>query len=173
MRHNCWLINRTGKRADFTPIDQGQEQNVKDNKVTYRSFGPGARFDYIKKISPAIPTLRGVKEAIRNQFQTLLARGKRHGKPAKDDDVALLVKMYQMLDAHSAHQGGRILRNADDRLKDVSTLGVQEIFNSDTAQRWWQERRKVARASTDIWPHQVDTESEAQLDILANTFLTQ
>jgi hypothetical protein len=72
IRKYCWLINRSGKQDRWLPIDQGQEQNIKDIKVSLytnkirggmtenfkvRSFGPGATWEYIQKVSPAIPTL--------------------------------------------------------------------------------------------------------------------
>ncbi|KAH8093843.1 hypothetical protein BXZ70DRAFT_897167 [Cristinia sonorae] len=149
IKHHCWLINRTGRRDDFTPVDQGQEQNIKDNKVTYRSFGPGASFGYIQKVSPAIPTLRGIKESVRQQFTTLLGRGKRHGKPSKDKDVALLVEMYQKSEVH-IHKNNRTLRNAADRAKDYITIGADEILNGQTMARWWNER-SFERSDENIW----------------------
>lgn len=38
----CWLMNRTGKPGSFLPFDLGQEENIADIKVNYRSMGPGA-----------------------------------------------------------------------------------------------------------------------------------
>ncbi|KAI0350254.1 hypothetical protein OH77DRAFT_1573825 [Trametes cingulata] len=58
IRRHCWLVNLTGKHDSFQAVDLAQEHNIKDIKVvTWRSFGPGATFAYIQKISPAIPVV--------------------------------------------------------------------------------------------------------------------
>lgn len=146
------MINRTGKRNGFTPVDQGQEQNIKDNKVTYRSMGPGTLFEYIRKMSPAIPTLRAVKERVRSQFASLLARGKHHGKPSKDADVAALIGMYRTSKMHTEERG-RTVKNTDlDRAKDYVTMGAGEIFSGQVIERWWTERDHD-RATDDIQEH--------------------
>ncbi|KAJ6582640.1 hypothetical protein DFH09DRAFT_1439496 [Mycena vulgaris] len=54
VRDNCWVINNTGRRAGHMPVDEAQEMNIKDIKVTHRSEGPQIDWKYLKKLHPAI-----------------------------------------------------------------------------------------------------------------------
>ncbi|KAJ7898884.1 hypothetical protein B0H14DRAFT_2223162, partial [Mycena olivaceomarginata] len=54
----CWLINQTIKSDGFLPVDEGQEHNIKDIKVTHRSQGPKVDWDYLKKLHPSINVIR-------------------------------------------------------------------------------------------------------------------
>ncbi|KAM5538412.1 hypothetical protein V8D89_008014 [Ganoderma adspersum] len=96
IQRHCWLVNFIGKCDGFMAVDMAQEHNIKDIKVIWRSFGPGATFAYIQKVSPAIPTLCAVKANIASSH---------HGTPAKDRDVEHLVKMYQTSKLHTKEAG--------------------------------------------------------------------
>ncbi|KAF9242900.1 hypothetical protein BU15DRAFT_60190 [Melanogaster broomeanus] len=89
VRKHCWLMNRSVKRDGWTPYDKGQDQNICDIKVTYHSFGPGATWDYLHKVSPAIPTLCELQRHMEKEFGSA-SRGTRHGIPSKEVDVAHL-----------------------------------------------------------------------------------
>ena len=103
MRH-CWLVNREGRRDSFVAVDQAQEQNIKDIKVTYRSFGPGATWSYLQTVSPAIPTLRAVQRHFESEFGTL-TRGSKHGEVRKDIDVKILTDQYVQSRIYSDQSG--------------------------------------------------------------------
>lgn len=100
-------------------------------------------------MSPAIPTLRAIKDHVSSQFASLLARGKRHGKPDKTKDVAVLIKMYQLGEVH-IEKRGRTSRNASDKVKDVMTAGAEEILGGSVIKRWWDDRR-FPRSTDEIW----------------------
>ena len=82
MRH-CWLVNFAGWKDSFLPYDLAQEHNIKDIKGTYRPDGPNNGWDYLHKISPAIPTIRAVQQHIEHDFGAV-ARGSKHTVPSKD-----------------------------------------------------------------------------------------
>ncbi|KDQ25341.1 hypothetical protein PLEOSDRAFT_1021103, partial [Pleurotus ostreatus PC15] len=68
---HCWLVNSTGRENWFTPIDMAQEHNIKDIKVImYRSEGPSVDWEYLKKLNPAIPTIRILSNHVEEQFGT-------------------------------------------------------------------------------------------------------
>ncbi|KAJ7756110.1 hypothetical protein B0H14DRAFT_2158456, partial [Mycena olivaceomarginata] len=58
VRYHCWLINQTIKSDGILPVDEGQEHNIKDIKVTHRSQGPKVDWDYLKKLHPSINVIR-------------------------------------------------------------------------------------------------------------------
>ncbi|KAJ7930381.1 hypothetical protein B0H13DRAFT_2228277 [Mycena leptocephala] len=89
----CWLFTRTGGVDSWLPFDLGQEENICDIKVNYRSMGPGATMEYMGKVSPAIPALQKVQRHMERQFRTT-ACGARHGVPDKEKDVAKLASHY-------------------------------------------------------------------------------
>ena len=93
VQHHCWLINTTGKLHLFFPVDQAQEHNIKDIKVTYRSEGPNVKWEYLKKLHPAIHIIRAVTEHVEREFGTK-ARGQSHNVPPKEKDVQLLQNSY-------------------------------------------------------------------------------
>ncbi|KAJ6481356.1 hypothetical protein DFH09DRAFT_1107681 [Mycena vulgaris] len=77
VRDNCWVINSTGRRAGHMPVDEAQEMNIKDIKVTHRSKGPQIDWKYLKKLHPAI-------HVIRKRIQNPSSRMETHGPKKRD-----------------------------------------------------------------------------------------
>ncbi|KAF8316197.1 hypothetical protein F5887DRAFT_1066774 [Amanita rubescens] len=151
VRNHCWLVNREGRRNSFVAVDQAQEQNIKDIKVTYRSFGPGASWSYLQTVSPAIPTLRAVQRHFERQFGTL-TRGTKHGEVSKDEDVKTLTDHYQAARLYS-DQPGRIPKGGSGDLKSVTdyvTAGADALENGDTVAKWWKARH-FERSNVQEW----------------------
>ncbi|PCH39258.1 hypothetical protein WOLCODRAFT_33102, partial [Wolfiporia cocos MD-104 SS10] len=89
----CWLANTTGHPDSFMAFDMLQEHNIRDIKHIFASMGPFATWEYIGKISQAIPTMRKVKDHVEadiNHFR----RGKSHTSPDKEEDVARLQSVF-------------------------------------------------------------------------------
>ncbi|KAF9537692.1 hypothetical protein CPC08DRAFT_808667 [Agrocybe pediades] len=112
----CWLMNRTGKENNYLPYDLGQEETIADIKVNYRSLGPGATMEYMKKVSPIIPVLKNIQRHIENQFKTT-SRGARHGSPDAERDIALLTAQYVKSKIYE-EVPGREVKNAADKSLD-------------------------------------------------------
>ncbi|KAJ6477200.1 hypothetical protein C8R47DRAFT_1178829 [Mycena vitilis] len=134
----CWVMTRTGRENTYLPFDLGQEENIADIKAS-------ANMDYIKKISPAIPTLRKVQRHMEKQFRTV-ARGARHGVPDKEEDVAKLTAIYMASQLHTFCKG----RSVTQRSPDVINLGVENLERLPTIKDWW-TRRSNARSTVEDW----------------------
>ncbi|KAJ7274776.1 hypothetical protein C8J57DRAFT_1177633 [Mycena rebaudengoi] len=141
----CWLMSRDGVENTFLPFDLGQEQNICDIKVTYRSMGPGATMEYVKKVSPAIPTLRKLQRHMENQFKTV-ARGAYHGTPDKEKDVAKLTSQYIESKLYLETKG----RGVSNKSADVENIGAENLERLNTVRDWW-ERRSHARSTLEDW----------------------
>jgi hypothetical protein len=144
----CWLMNRTGKADNYLPFDLGQEENIADIKVNYRSLGPGATMEYITKISPAIPTLRKVQRHVEKQFKTN-SRGSHHGTPDKEKDVTFLSAQYTKSQLYR-ETPGRQIKISGDRAVDVSTTGAVNLERLNTIGDWF-DRRSPKRSIDEIW----------------------
>ncbi|TFY52571.1 hypothetical protein EVG20_g10494, partial [Dentipellis fragilis] len=149
IRTHCWLVNRTGRRDGFVPTDRAQEQNIKDLKVTYHSFGPGATLTYLTKISPAVPVLREVKKHIKWQLETLLTRGDRHSSPNKEKDVEKYANVV-LNEWWFAYEKNRRLKKPGDCAKDVISEGTTALFQDKAIERWW-KGRSFARSTQEKW----------------------
>ncbi|KAH9847961.1 hypothetical protein C2E23DRAFT_871531 [Lenzites betulinus] len=150
IRTYCWLVNFSGKHDGFLAVDMAQEHNIKDIKVTWRSFGPGATLSYIQKVSPAIPVLRAVKANIASQFSSIQGRGTRHGTPEKAADIERMVAMFCGFQAHTVEEGRNIKGGESDHATDYVTLGATKLQVEGMVERWWSDRL-FERATTEVW----------------------
>ncbi|KAJ8489593.1 hypothetical protein ONZ45_g13520 [Pleurotus djamor] len=142
----CWLITRTGKPNSYLPYDLGKEQNICEIKVHHRSLGAGARMPFLTKISPAIPTLRLVKDIITAQFSALKGRGKRHQVPDKEEDVMKLTNAYIASKLYTYSPGRKM--KAGPKAEDYITKGYESI--EETKKEWFQ-RRRHPRSREEDW----------------------
>ncbi|KIM67467.1 hypothetical protein SCLCIDRAFT_82628, partial [Scleroderma citrinum Foug A] len=131
-----WLVNRSEKPNAFTAVNQAQEQNISDIKVTYHSFGPGATWEYLHKVSPAIPTLRAVQWHMEREFVTL-TWGAQHGAPSKDEDVGKLTDQYVKSKLHIYTQGWNNKGVLSSHAEDVINTGVVDLEHLHTLENWW------------------------------------
>ncbi|KAH7910892.1 hypothetical protein BJ138DRAFT_1187476 [Hygrophoropsis aurantiaca] len=138
VRRRGWLINSTGKRHDFLPIDKGQEHNIKDLKVTHRTQGPNASWDLMKKISPTIPTLRAVRKHMEKQIKTL-RRGASHTDPSAAMDIDRLDDAYMASSVH-VQVDGRKAKSKADEVVDVVSNGALYLLTKKTMKKWWNNR---------------------------------
>ena len=136
VRENCWVLNFSGKHNSFVPIDQAQEHNIKDIKVTYRSEGPNINWEYIRKLHPAIPVIRALSVHMEQVFGTL-TRGKKHTTPKKDVDVARLVAEFTSGQLHQ-HRRGRVV-DEKEQIKDYYHEGMKSSVK--TIEGWHKDRQ--------------------------------
>ena len=106
-------------------------------------LGPFATWEYLKKISPAIPTLRKIKDHFEESFNHF-RRGKSHTDPGKDADVAKLREYYCKSKAH-VYVPGRKLANTD-QADDYIALGSDPTKLKATITRW--NKNRLKRRST-------------------------
>ena len=141
-------MNRTGNADNYLPFDLGQEENIADIKVNYRSLGPGGTMEYITKISPAIPTLRKVQRHMEKQFKTNTC-GAHHGSPDKEKDVTFLSTQYTKSQLY-LDIPGRQIKISGDKAVDVSTTGALNLERLNTIGDWF-DCRSPKRSTEEIW----------------------
>jgi hypothetical protein len=130
------------------PVDKGQEHNIKDIKVTYRSEGPNIKWAFLKKLHPAIPVIRALTLHIEEEFGTL-TRGKRHTVPKKELDVQKLQESYRLSDYHKYHRG-RDINSKKDQAADYTTKGCLKLQRGKFLRKWV-ELRTFERATRENW----------------------
>jgi hypothetical protein len=154
---NCWLINNTGKPDGFLPVDQAQEANIKDIKVTYRSEGPGVDWLYLKKLHPAIHVIRAVGSHVEKEFNTS-TRGKKHTVPEKELDIQRLWNSYCASKLHKTIPGRKRF-SAKDYEKDFTSSGALSFSDGKLLERWISERN-VERSTKQEWYTEESSGSE-------------
>lgn len=101
----------------------------------------------MKKLHPAIPTIRGLTTSMEYQFRTL-TRGKKHTVPQKERDVKLLTEKY--VAAHlNKHVHGRNAATKDDLYKDFIDEGAQAIVTKNVLSKWHEGRCFVREIAED------------------------
>jgi hypothetical protein len=143
------------------PVDKGQEHNIKDIKVTYRSEGPNIKWAFLKKLHPAIPVIRALTLHIEEEFGTL-TRGKKHTVPKKELDVQKLQESYRLSDYHKYHRG-REINSKKDRAADYTTNGCLKLQRGKLLRKWV-ELRTFERATRENWHDILDDEDSENED---------
>jgi uncharacterized UPF0160 family protein len=128
------------------PVDKAQEMNIKDIKVTYRSDGPNIQWEYMKKLHPAIHTIRAIAAHIEKEFNTL-TRGQKHTIPKKELDVHKLQQIYKQSD-HKYEVGRRAKKNA--KAVDIPTEGAIKLTSHNILKRWI-DLRTFTRSTSERW----------------------
>lgn len=129
---------------------------------TFSVHGPYTTWEYIKRISASIPTLRKVKDHTEAEFNHFY-RGKSHTSPQKEKDVARLQLSYKSSNIH-VYTPGRHLTEAR-RAKDFLATGSDVLKLQGTIDRW-AERRLTNRSLQEIWE---DPEPEVAIDQVAES----
>jgi hypothetical protein len=143
----------------FCPVDKGQEHNIKDIKITYRSEGPNINWGYLKKLHPAIHVIWTLTLHMEQEFRTL-TRGKKHSTPKKDADVEKLQKAYRASGYHR-YQRGRTINSKKDRAADYATKGCLKLQRGKIIGKW-HELRSYERATTEHWNSLLDGEDSEE-----------
>ena len=129
-------------------------------------MGPGATMDYLKKVSPAIPTLHHVQHHMESGFGTNKC-GAYHSAPEKEKDIALLSGQYVQSALHKYNAGRKLKKDKGDNQKDKADKGkkgkrgkkkgsVVDIVNNgaqelETTILDWFKQRALPRSSEEIW----------------------
>ena len=144
------------------PVGKGQEHNIKDIKVTYRSEGPNIKWAFLKKLHPAIPVIRALTLHIEEEFGTL-TRGKRHTVPKKEHDIQKLQKSYRLSDYHNLYHRGREINSKQDQATDYTTKGSLKLQRGKLIQKWV-GLQTFERATRENWDDMLDDEDSENED---------
>ncbi|KAK0451960.1 uncharacterized protein EV420DRAFT_1621740 [Desarmillaria tabescens] len=134
VHENCWVLNMAGKSNSYVAIDQVQEYNIKDINVTYHSEGPNIKWDYLKKLHPAIPVIWSLSEHIEKQFGTL-TRGKKHTIPKKKKDVETLTKLFWDSKYHD-FKARQKLQADKNKARDYIGDGITKLWDGQAMANW-------------------------------------
>ena len=122
--------------------------NIKDIKVTYRSEGPNIKWEFLKKLHPAIHAIRSVSKHIKKEFGTD-TRGTKHTKPKRVLDVKKLHQSYHAAGHHNSSVGRKIDRPGD-KAKDYTLTGGLKLGTGQVISRW-KDLRSFKRETTEEW----------------------
>lgn len=145
----------------FCGVDKGQEHNIKDIKVTYRSEGPNIQWACLKKLHPAIHVIRAVTSHIEEEFGTL-TRGKKHTIPKKELDIQKLQESYRGAGYHKYH-AGRQINSQKDQALDYTTMGCLKLQRGKILRKW-KNLRTFERATRESWDDILDDEDSESED---------
>ena len=126
--------------------------------------GPKRSWEQLEKMSPAICTLRDVKNHIDYELAGV-SKGKKHTIPEKDFDVRVLTDAYLRAQLYR-YKKGRAQPSKNDHPKDYVAMGIERLNTggeTGTSHRpgllgkWWARRGKE-RSSKEIWGKDVAIE---------------
>ncbi|KDQ49210.1 hypothetical protein JAAARDRAFT_716162 [Jaapia argillacea MUCL 33604] len=162
VRDHCWLVNNTGKRSGFLPVDTAQEMNIKDIKVTHRSEGPNIDWAYLTKIHPSVRIMRLVTAKVDGELG-LLSRGKKHSVPQKQKDVKRLEDTYEASPGIHVYTPGRKIQLKCDCMPDVITEGCLVMQKGQRMKRW-QDGCTFERSTGEDWESDIVGSSDSGID---------
>ncbi|KAH9918160.1 uncharacterized protein B0H18DRAFT_883006 [Fomitopsis serialis] len=145
VRKFCWLVNSTGRREGFTPVDRAQEANIGKIKVTNRSQGPNVNWEYFRKLHPVLPVIQALSEHMETEFATW-TRYKKHTTPDDEKGIKLLQQTYTSARVHVTVPG-RLVERESERVKDFYNNGIAEF--AKTLGRWENARTYARRVDED------------------------
>lgn len=125
-----------------------------NSQYTFASSGPGVTWEFIGKISSAIPSLRKLKDHFESEWNTY-SRYQKHTHPDYQDDIDRLSQSYAAAKLHHNVQKRKLSENHKDA--DYIQDGVNAINAGKPITRW-QERRKRDTSDKEVWDEDGDDE---------------
>lgn len=129
-------------------------------------MGPTATWEYVGKISPAIPTLRKLVDHMEGTLNNY-RRYKKHTVRSTESDIATLMVVFQE-SALYRRDDGRVIE-AGEKFTDVWAKGFDIVSKGDSLTRWFENRCEFQPARDDditgdnndpMLSEQEETESE-------------
>jgi hypothetical protein len=128
----------------------------------FAAQGPNATWDYVGKISPAIPTLCAVKDHVEATINPYF-RYKKHTTPDAEKDIAGLAEHFTVFRQHVKRP-----RQQDVTIQDYARKGSVKTTYTKYLEIFHKKRTLVTRSTEDRWQDesdmQVDSEAEDSLD---------
>ena len=103
-------------------------------------MGPTATWEYVGKISPAIPTLRKLVDHMEGTVNGY-PRYKKHTVTNTEDDIAKLMAMFQESEFHR-HINGREIE-VKEKFVDVWAKGFNVAMKGESLTRWFKNRSEL------------------------------
>lgn len=115
--------------------------------MNFRPVGPLNGWEYLRKMSPAITTIRATAEHVNAEMKTL-SRGKKHTSPGKEADVIELVKAYMASKIHNKSEQQKGHKRA--KVADFVADGYIKLGENKNV-KTWESKRKHYRSTREVW----------------------
>ncbi|EJD39893.1 hypothetical protein AURDEDRAFT_127997 [Auricularia subglabra TFB-10046 SS5] len=122
VRH-CWLVNTVGHEDSFLPVDEMQEHFNREQREWHARAGANFSLNYLKKISPAIPTLAATIKHMAENFD-LPYRSQQHTAPNAEKDIRAMAARFHQRTV-SEYTPGRQVRDSANRPADFVAEGTK------------------------------------------------
>ena len=106
----------------------------------FDTLGPAATWEYVGKISPAIPTLRKLVDHMEGTVNSY-RRYKKHTVTNTGDDITKLMVMFQESALHRHVDGRKI--DVKEKFTDVWTKGFNIVSKGESLTRWSESRSQL------------------------------
>lgn len=103
-------------------------------------MGPSATWEYVGKISPAIPTLRKLVDHVEGTVNSY-RRYKKHTVPSTEADITKLMVTFQESALYS-HVNGREVGDKE-KFVDVWAKGFNILARGESLTRWFENRSEL------------------------------
>jgi hypothetical protein len=110
------------------------------NQGVFDTMGPTTTWEYVGKISPAIPTLQRLVDHMEGTVNNY-RRYKKHTVKTTKDDVAKLMTLFQESMLH-CHVDGREVE-AKEKFTDVWAKGFNTVSKGETLTQWFESRSEL------------------------------
>ena len=110
------------------------------NQGIFDTMGPTATWEYVGKISPAIPTLRSLVDHMEDTVNSY-RRYKKHTVTSTEDDVAKLMGIFRE-SALYRHIDGRKVE-AREKFADIWANGFKTVSKGESLTRWFESRSEL------------------------------
>ena len=107
------------------------------NEGVFDTMGPTATWEYVGKISPAIPTLRKLVDHMEGSVNNY-RRYKKHAVRSTEDDIARLMVLFQE-SALYRHVNGREV-GVKEKFTNVWLKGFNIVSKGESLIRWFETR---------------------------------
>ena len=103
-------------------------------------LGPTTTWEYVGKISPAIPTLRRLVDHMEGTVNSY-RRYKKHTVKSAEDDVAKLMLIFHESAVHRHVDGRKV--EAKEKFPDIWTKGFNIVSKGESLARWFENRSEL------------------------------
>lgn len=138
-------MTNTGKPDSFLPIDLNMEHYIRDIKRLDTAVGAADSWAFLRKITPAIPSLAKLADHVETLLQN--TRGSKHVVSDAESDIRKLCNAYLEAEIFQIQPG----REAKvDDIKDITSAGIERILSTDLIAKWAAKRTRP-RTAQEVW----------------------
>jgi len=131
------------------------------NQGVFDTMGPTTTWDYVGKISPAIPTLRKLVDHMEGTVNNY-RRYKKHTVTNTEGDISKLMVMFQE-SALYCHVDGRKV-GAKEKFVDVWTKGFNIVSKGESLTRWFENRSELQPVRDNVVTDDYDEPTLSELE---------